>query len=331
MYEILQEIRQKAAKEHKTIVLPEGQEPRVLEAACAIVKEKIAELIIIGDEKTILGNYPDLKGKAKIYGFDSKEGNDAVEVFTDLRKHKGMTPELAREEIKKNPAYMAAILVRKDLAWGFVGGAGLSTASIARAGIYCIGPSKESQGTICSSFLMATPITEYGVKGSIFFADCGILPDPSPKQLARIAILTGRLFRDLTQKKPKIAMLSYSTKGSAESPMIQKVKEATALALELAKGQDMDIDGELQVDAALVPEVAKRKLSDSTVAGQANVLIFPDLNSGNIAYKLVQRFTRGKAIGPLFQGLQRPCSDLSRGCDADEIIDAVAITAVRKS
>jgi len=328
---VLREIREKAKKELKTIVLPEGGESRVLEAACVIAREKIAELIIVGPQQEIISKYPALKGKAKIYGLDSKEGDEAVAAFTELRKHKGMTPELAREEIKKNPAFMAALLVKKGDAWGFVGGAGLSTASIARAGIYCIGPSRESQGTICSSFLMATPITEFGERGTIFFADCGILPDPSPKQLARIAILTGRLFRDLVQKKPAIAMLSYSPKGSAAGPAIAKVKEATKIAQELAAKEDMDVDGELQVDAAIVPEVAKRKLSSSPVAGKANVLIFPDLDAGNIAYKLVQRFTRGKAIGPLFQGLNRPCSDLSRGCDVDEIVDAVAITAVRKS
>jgi phosphate acetyltransferase len=237
-----------------------------------------------------------------------------------------MTPEEARKVILEKPVYYGALMVRKNLVDTFVAGAVSTSGDVARAAIFCVGVDKKA-GTLSSSFVIQIENSPYGEQGLFVFADCGVVTDPSPVQLAGIAFSSARLFRALFNKEPRVALLSFSTKGSAEGPIVDKVKSALKIATE--KYPELLIDGELQLDAAVDIDVAKKKCPQSHVAGRANVLIFPDLNSGNIAYKLAHRLANARAIGPLLQGMARPCSDLSRGCSAQDIVDAVAITVVR--
>jgi phosphate acetyltransferase len=222
--------------------------------------------------------------------------------------------------------YYGAVLVNMGIADGFVAGAKHTSGDVARSAIYCLKLDKEI-GTLSSSFIIEFPDSPYGDKGLFIFADCAIIPEPSSKQLAGIAIASAEMFKKLFDIDPRVAMLSYSTKGSASGECIDKVLSALATVKEKRPG--ISVDGELQVDAAIVPEVAKLKCAASTVAGKANVLIFPDLEAGNIAYKIAQRLGNARAVGPLLQGLEKPCSDLSRGCSWEDVVDAVAISAVR--
>jgi phosphate acetyltransferase len=217
------------------------------------------------------------------------------------------------------------MMVRMGLGDGFVAGASHTTPNVARAAIHCLQIDRSIR-TVSGAFYMEVPGASYGESGAFIFADCGIVPNPSVNQLASIAKSSAKLFRDLTDKTPRVAMISYSTKGSATGESVDKVRQATEKARKL--DPDLCIDGELQVDSALDPEVARLKLKDSPVAGKANVLVFPDLNSGNIGYKLVQRLAGATAVGPLIQGMTRPCSDLSRGCFVQDIVDAVMVTNV---
>ncbi len=218
------------------------------------------------------------------------------------------------------------MLVRRGLADGFVAGANHTTADTVRAALRCLRIDKDL-AVAAGAFLMEVPDSPYGESGVFVFADCGVNPEPNARQLSGIGVLSARLFEQLVGKQPRVAFLSYSSKGSAEGPLVDKIREAIAKAKDIAP--NLSIDGEFQVDSALVPEVARIKCPASDVAGRANVLIFPDLNSGNISYKLTQRLANARAVGPLLMGFTRPCSDLSRGCTVDDIIDAVAITAVR--
>lgn len=304
----LKEIRKKAAQSPKKIILPEGDEQRIIKAAKIIKKDRIAELIILKKSEV----RPDL--------------NKFATEYYHLRKHKGMSPEEAKATFLKQPVYYAAMMVRQGLADGFVAGASHTTRDVARAALHCIGIDKRI-GILSSAFLMIMPDKKFGQDGVFLFADCGIVPEPSASQLASIAIASADLLKRLFDFKPRIAMLSYSTKGSGSGKGVDKVREAT----EIVRSQEPDliIDGEMQVDAAIVPEVANIKAPDSPLKGRANLLIFPDLESGNIAYKLVQRLAGAKAIGPLLLGLNKPASDLSRGCSAEDIVDAVAITCLR--
>lgn len=308
MEAIIEKIRQKAKSNIKTIVLPEAQDERIRAAAQEISAKGLAKIILL-DENNL-----DLK-KINIY----------AQEFYELRKHKGISLEDAQKEISK-PLYYGAMMVRNNEADGFVAGASISTPDVARAAIYCLGVDV-SIATVSSCFIMAVPDCSYAEKGVFLFADCGIVPNPTSRELANIAISTARLAREVLEFTPRVAMLSYSTKGSAKGELVYKVREAT----DLVKNQEPDliIDGELQVDSAIVPEVAKIKDPQGKFGGQANILIFPNLDAGNIAYKLVNRLAKAKAIGPLLQGLNWPCSDLSRGCNVEEIIDCVSVTAVR--
>lgn len=290
------------------VILPEKDDLRIQEAAKIITKEKIARISLLGKE--------DLESK-KIDAFS--------QIFFEARKHKGITIDEAREALS-HPLYYAAMMVRVGEADGFVAGAAHSTPDVAKAAIYCIGVDERIK-TVSSCFIMVVPDKSFGEDGVFVFADCGIVPQPTSQQLAQIAISSAELAKNVFDIQPRVAMLSYSTKGSAKGPLVDKVKEAT----QLAKRQrpDLLIDGELQADAAIVAEVAKIKDAHGHLAGRANVLIFPDLEAGNIGYKLVQRLSNARAIGPLLQGLNKPCSDLSRGALVEDIVDTVAATALR--
>jgi len=306
--DIIQDIRRRASQRQKTIILPEKNDPRVQEAAKIISENKIAKVIVLGRED-----------------LDSKKIDAFAGIFYELRKAKEITFEEARAAVAA-PLYYAAMLVREGEADGFVAGATLATADVARAAIYCLGI-EQGISTISSCFIMVVPDCSSGDNGVFIYADCGIVPDPSARQLSDIAITTAELAKKVFNISPRVAMLSYSTKGSASGKMVDKVRAATEMVKE--QRPDLLVDGELQADAAIVPEVAKIKDSTSILGGKANVLIFPNLDAGNIGYKLTQRLANARAVGPLLQGLKKPCSDLSRGCIADDIVDCVAVTALR--
>jgi len=323
----IQEVRARAAKLAKKIVLPESDDSRTMEALEYILDHKIAKIILIG--KSDLAKQVKSKNLKDLEIVDPKEYKDTDSMaaeYYELRKAKGMTAEEARKTVREDYLTFGALLVRRNDADGFVAGATHTTANTVRAALRCLKIDKNI-GVAAGSFLMEVANSVYGEKGVFVFADCGVNPEPNARQLAGIAVLSADLFKHLTGVTPRVAFLSYSSKGSASGPLVDKVKEAVARAKELSTG--IHIDGELQVDSAIVPEVAKIKCPASDVAGSANVLIFPDLNSGNISYKLVQRLANARAVGPLLMGFTKPASDLSRGCGAEDIIDAVAVTAIR--
>jgi phosphate acetyltransferase len=324
---IIDEIRGRAAKNLKKIVLPESDDPRTLQALDYILDKKIAKIILIGKE--------DVRAKVKSRNLQDLEIIDPLKYadtesianeYYELRKTKGMTADEAGKSVREDWIIFGAMLVRRDLADGFVAGANHTTADTVRAALRCLKIDREIS-VAAGSFLIEVPFSPYGEKGVFIFADCGVNPEPNARQLAGIGVLSARLFEQLMGKPARVAFLSYSSKGSAEGPLVDKIKDAIAKAKDIAP--NLSIDGEFQVDSALVPEVAKIKCPASDIAGRANVLIFPDLNSGNIAYKLTQRLANARAVGPLLMGFTKPCSDLSRGCSVDDIIDAVAISAVR--
>lgn len=324
---IIDEIRNRAAGRARKIVLPESDDPRTLPAVEYILDNKIAKIILIGKEG--IGAKIKSNNRRDLEIIDPENyaltGSIADEYY-ELRKNKGTTAEEAARVIRQEWIVFGAMLVRRGLADGFVAGANHTTADTVRAALRCL--VIDSEISVCAgAFLMEVPSSQYGEKGVFIFADCGVNPEPNARQLAGIGVLSARLFEALVGKTPRVAFLSYSSKGSAKGPLVEKIKEAIARARETAP--NLSIDGELQVDSALVPEVAMIKCPASDVAGRANVLIFPDLNSGNISYKLTQRLANARAVGPLLVGFTKPCSDLSRGCSVDDIIDAVAVTAVR--
>ena len=324
---IISDIRARAVKASRKIVLPESDDPRTVEALNYILDNKIANIILVGEEGVRSKiKAKDQKGLEILDPKKYKEIDAVANDYYEMRKGKGMTPEEAAQTVRNDYLVFGAMLVRRGTADGFVAGANHTTADTVRTALRCLRIDK-SIGVVGGSFLMEVPDSPYGEKGSFIFADCGVNPEPNARQLAGIAVLSANLFKQLVGKTPRVAFLSYSSKGSAEGPLVDKVKEAVARAREISP--EILIDGEFQVDSAIVPEVAKIKCDASEVAGKANVLIFPDLNSGNISYKLTQRLARARAVGPLLMGFAKPASDLSRGCDVDDIIDAVAVTAIR--
>ncbi len=320
--ELLNQIRSKASQRKKTIVLPESHDERVLRAAEVLTKQKIASVITLGNEDKIRDNAGkigvDLQGIRIIDPDKSDRLSDFANYFFNLRKHKGVTIEQARETMRRD-IFFGGMMVSSGMADGSVSGSFATTADVMRASIFCVGM-KEGISIVSSFFLMAFPETVYS------FADCAVNPNPDADQLADIAISTAENHKKLTGEEPYIAMLSFSTKGSAEHELVDKVRLATKKVQE--KRPDLLVDGELQFDAAVVAGVGKKKAPDSKVAGRANVLVFPDLNAGNIGYKIAQRLGGAEAVGPISQGLKKPFYDLSRGCSVDDIVNTAAIACL---
>ncbi|AGC68275.1 phosphate acetyltransferase Pta [Thermoclostridium stercorarium subsp. stercorarium DSM 8532] len=327
MSDFLARISARAKADKKTIVLPESTDIRTLKATAMILEQGIANIILVGDRDKImeLAGDLDISGATIVNPATSEKFDDYVNTFYELRKHKGMTLEKARE-IMKDELYWGAMMVKKGDADGMVAGAAHSTADTLRPALQII---KTAPGTklVSAFFIMVVPNCEYGENGTFLYADSGLVENPDADQLSEIAISSAKSFRQLVQAEPRVAMLSYSSYGSAKSELTEKVVEATRLAKE--KAPELLLDGELQVDAAIIPAIAKTKAPGSPLQGRANTLIFPDLNSGNIAYKLTQRLAKAEAYGPITQGLAKPVNDLSRGCSAEDIVGVVAITCVQ--
>ncbi len=327
--DLIAEIRRKAALAPKRIVLPEGDEERTIKATEIILKEKIAYPTLLGKEEKIKDlakeYHVDIEGAQIVDPETSPLREKYAKTYYELRKHKGMTEEKAFE-LMKDPLYFGALMVYSDDADGEVAGAINATGDVLRPALQTI---KTAPGVsiVSSSMFMILPNTEYGEEGILNFADCAVMPNPTAEELADIAISSANTFKTLVGREPKVAMLSFSTKGSAEHELVDKVRKATEIAKQ--KAPNLIIDGELQADAALVPKVGERKAKGSPVAGKANVLVFPDLQAGNIGYKLVERLAGAKTVGPILQGMAKPVNDLSRGCSVDDIVDVVAVAVLK--
>ena len=322
-------LKERAKQDIKTIVLAEGCDIRTLEAAQTVLKEGYANIIILGNKEQIAQMAKE-KGldisKAKIIDPETSDKTaEYAEKFYQMRKAKGMTPEKAAETMK-NTLYYGVMMVNEGEADGMVAGACNSSANVIRPSLQIL---KTKPGTklVSAFFIIAVPDCEYGEKGTFIFADSGLNEDPDADAVSEIALSSADSFRQLVGAEPKVAMLSYSTYGSAKSHLVDKMQEATRLAKE--KRPELKLDGELQFDAAVVPSVAASKAPGSETAGEANVLVFPNLDAGNIGYKIAQRLAKAEAYGPILQGVKKPVNDLSRGCSADDIAGVVAITCVQ--
>ncbi len=326
----IDEIKARAKQDVKTIVLPETKDKRTLIAAAQVLQEGTAKIVMVGDEEKIMDGAHwldvDLTGITVVNPETSPKLEEYIQLLYEIRKAKGMTLESAREQLLNNYIMFGVMMVKAKDADGMVAGACHATADVLRPSLQVL---KTAPGTelVSGFFILDVPNCEYGENGTFLFADCGLNQDPTSEELAAIAHSSSKSFRNLVGAKPVIAMLSHSTKGSAKHPLVDKVVEATRIAKE--KYPQLIIDGELQTDAALVPEVAKSKAPGSEVAGKANVLVFPNLDCGNIGYKLVQRLAKAEAYGPMLQGISSPVNDLSRGCCAEDIVGVIALTAVQ--
>lgn len=326
----IEKVKEEAKQDIKTIVLPESEDLRVLQAAQKVLEQGFANIILIGNpdevEKLANKNNVDLTGIQIINPETSNKLSKYVKDLYELRKNKGMTIEKAKELLMNNSRYFATMMVKEEDADGLVSGASHSTGDTLRPVLQIL---KTAPGTklVSAFFVMVLKDKEFGEDGVLIFSDCGLNEYPDAEALSEIAISSSESFKELVGDTPKVAMLSYSTHGSAHSPLTDKVVEATKLLKE--KMPDLICDGEIQLDAALIPEIAERKAPNSPLKGKANVLIFPDLDAGNIGYKLVQRLAHAEAYGPLCQGVAKAVNDLSRGCSSDDIVGVVAITAVQ--
>ncbi|MBC8343789.1 MAG: phosphate acetyltransferase [Bacteroidetes bacterium] len=325
---LLDSIKENAKRLNKRIVLPESGEERTLKAANSLLKEKICQVILIGQETAIYKegekHHLDHLSKARIVNPAEFDKMDAyVDSLVEIRKSKNLSREEAYQ-LLKDPLYLAVMMIKSGDADGEVAGANNATGNVLRPAFQIV---KTSAGisVVSGAFLMILKDHQFGDNGLVIFADCAVHPDPDAKQLAEIAICTAQTARNIGQLEPRVAMLSFSTKGSASHPLVDKVVEATELAKKMMPG--LKIDGELQADAAIIESIGNKKAPGSSIAGRANVLVFPNLESGNIAYKLVQRMAGAQAIGPVLQGMAAPINDLSRGCSVDDIVNLVAITA----
>ncbi len=326
--DLLQKIRNNAKKHNKTIVLPEGTEERTLKAANEVLEEGIAKIVLIGNPEEIKKLASEMKlehiNKAKIVNPLKHEKKDQyIDLMVEIRKKKGLTKEEAIKLIE-NPLYLATLMIKNGDADGEVAGAANATGDVLRPAFQYV---KTAPGisVVSGAFIMILKDKKFGEDGLMVFADCAVHPNPTANELAEIAVATGKTTRAIAGFEPKIAMLSFSTKGSAKHEMVDKVVEATKLAKEMAP--DMQIDGELQADAAIIEAIGSKKAPGSKIAGKANVLVFPTLETGNISYKLVQRIAHAEAVGPVLQGMAAPINDLSRGCSVSDISNLIAITA----
>ncbi len=326
--ELISQIKDQARKFSKRIVLPEGYEERTLQAANVATREKLAEILLIGKKEEIhakarelnLAYIPNIE---IIDPADHPKKQVYIDLMVELRKHKGLTADEAARLIE-DPLYLATLMIKNGDADGEVAGADNATGDVLRPAFQFV-KTMPGMTVVSGAFLMIIPDKRYGRDGLMVFADCAVHPDPTAAELAEIAVATGHTTRVLAGFEPRIAMLSFSTKGSAKHPMVDKVVEATRLAREM--DPTLRIDGEMQADAAIIESIGKKKAPGSPIAGHADVLIFPDLQSGNIAYKLVQRMANAEAIGPVLQGMAAPINDLSRGCSVSDIVNLIAITA----
>jgi len=328
--EISKMIRERAKVNPKTIVLPEGEEPRMVKATKTIIEEGFAKIILLGREEKIKLIAEELNVELPdtieiINPEDSDKISKYADSYFELRKHKGLSRDEALNFLK-NPLYFGALMVYQGDADGLVAGSINATGDVFRPALQTI---KTAPGIniVSSCFVMVIPDCPYGDNGLIVFADCAINPNPNAEQLADIAIATAVTGKALLDIEPRVAMLSFSTKGSAKHPLVEKVIEATRIVKE--KQPDLLIDGELQADAAIIPSIGERKAPGSKIAGKANILVFPDLQAANISYKLVERLSGAEAIGPISQGMRKPVNDLSRGCSAEDIVNVVAITVLQ--
>lgn len=324
----LETIKERAKNNKKTIVLPETSDMRILKAAHIVLEEEISEIILLGNKDKIMSGAKDLDlSKATfIDPLEFEQMDDYVKSLVELRKNKGMTVENAQKLLVQDPLYLGVMMVKQGLADGMVAGAVSSTANVLRPSLQIL---KTAPGTklVSAFFVMVVPNCDFGENGTFIFADSGLVQNPNANELAAIAQSSAKSFKQLVECEPLVAMLSHSSKGSACHDDVDKVVEAT----EIVKKEvpELKVDGELQLDAAIVPEVGASKAPGSSVAGHANVLVFPDLDAGNIGYKLVQRLANAQAYGPITQGIAKPVNDLSRGCSVEDIVGVVAITAVQ--
>lgn len=327
---LLAEIKEKAAKKGKTIVLPEGMEERTLQAIKEIVKQKIANPILLGNESKIKGLASkigaDISGAQIIDPVNSELFDEFVQAFYEMRKSKGVDLDKAKATML-DPLYFASMMVKMGKADGEVAGAENTTGNVLRPALQII-KTAPGMSAVSGAFIMIVPNSDFGDKGIFVFADCAVTPVPTAEQMAEFAMASAETAVALCgMKDPKVGMLSFSTKGSADHETVDKVVAATTIAKE--RFPNLKVDGEFQADAAIVPSVGKSKAPGSLVAGDCNILVFPDLQAGNIGYKLVQRLAKAEAIGPILQGMAKPVNDLSRGCNVEDIINVVAMTAVK--
>ncbi|MBO4897126.1 MAG: phosphate acetyltransferase [Clostridia bacterium] len=329
MSKFLDSIIERAKSDKKTIVLAEGSDIRTIRAAAKVLEKGIANIVILGDEAEIKNMASeeglDISAAKLINPATAANKQEYADKLYEMRKAKGMTPEVALQTIE-NVLYYGVMMVKSGEADGMVAGAINATANVLRAALQIL---KTAPGTklVSAFFAMVVPNCEFGENGAFVFSDCGLVQDPSADELSEIAISSAKSFKALFGAEPKVALLSHSSHGSAKHALVDKVVEATRLAKE--KAPEFKIDGELQADAAMVPAIGASKAPGSETAGQANVLVFPNLDAGNIGYKLVQRLAKAEAYGPITQGIAAPVNDLSRGCDADDIVGVVAITCVQ--